>query len=147
MPTLVDGDQLVFDSDHIARYLVDRYDASDRFGVRSERVADGNRLAVITGIMASEVVLILTKRGGLDDLSVSSYFGKLVAAIAHGLAWLERETDPDAGDFDYRDIALVCMWQHVAYYQLVGGLEQYPRVAARVQRWGARPSVASTVPP
>jgi glutathione S-transferase len=146
VPTLVDGDQLVIDSDHIARHIVDRYDPGDRFGVRSAAVADGNRLAVINGIMANEVTLILAKRGGLEDLSVSSYFGKLVAAIEHGLAWLDRETDPDAAGFDYRDIALVCMWQHVGFYQLVGGLEQHQRVAARVARFAARPSVASTVP-
>jgi glutathione S-transferase len=146
VPALVDGDQLVIDSDHIARYIVERYDPDDRFRVRSESVADGNRLAVINGIMANEVVLILTKRGGLDDLSGSSYFSKLVTAIEHALAWIDRETDPDPNQFDYRDIALVCMWQHVRYYQLVGDLEQHQRIAARVASFAARPSVASTAP-
>lgn len=146
VPTLVDGEQLVIDSDHIARYIVDRHDPGDRFGVRSESVAGCNRLAVINGIMANEVVLILTKRGGLDDLSGSSYFSKLVTAIDHALAWLDRDTDPDASGVDYRDIALVCMWQHVTYYQLVGDLQQHQRIAARVAQLAARPSVASTAP-
>jgi glutathione S-transferase len=146
VPTLVDGDQLVIDSDHIARYIVDRHDPGDRFGVRRESVADGNRLAVINGIMANEVVLILTKRGGLDDLSGSSYFSKLVTAIDHGLAWLDRETDPHASGFDYRDIALVCMWQHAAFYQLASDPQQHHRIAARVAQFAARPSVASTAP-
>jgi len=91
-------------------------------------------------------VLILTRRGGLHDLTGSSYFGKLRSAIDGGLAWLDRELDPDASGFDYRDIALVCMWQHLACFELATDLEQHRRLAARVARVADRPSIASTVP-
>src|SRR3954470_4779566 len=118
IPTLVDGETTVIDSDHIARYLVGRFDPDDRLGVRSEEVADMNRLAVTSGVMANEVVLILAKRGGLADIEGVVYFQKLTAAIDRGLAWLDQCVEPDAAGFDYRDIALVCMWQHLAHYKL-----------------------------
>jgi glutathione S-transferase len=144
IPTLVDGATTVVDSDHIARYLVGRFDAEDRFGVRSERVVDMNRLAVTSGVMANEVVLILARRGGLEDLESVVYFRKLFAAIGSGLQWLDARVDDDPR-FDWRDIALICMWQHLAHYKLVD-LAPYPKIAARVARFADRPSVASTAP-
>lgn len=146
VPTLVHGEETVIDSDHIARYLVGKYDPSDRFGVRSERVVDLNRLAVVNGIMANEVVLILAKRGGLTDLDGVAYFRKLAEAIDTGLAWLDSHTDDDDADLGYADIATICMWQHVVHYGLAQGLGRYRHVAARVGRFSERPSVAGTAP-
>jgi glutathione S-transferase len=146
VPTLVHGDETVLDSDHIARYVVGRYDPSDRFGVRSDDVRDLNRLAVVNGIMANEVVLILAKRGGLADIESVAYFRKLATAIDTGLAWLDDHTDPDAARFDYGDIVTICMWQHVTHYGIARGLDRYSRVAARVARFAERPSIAGTAP-
>ena len=149
VPALVDGDELVIDSDHIARYIVARFDPDDRFGVRSERVDDLNRLAVLDGIMDNEVVLVLAKRGGIADLDGVTYFRKLFSAIERGLAWIDARIDPDGPDgdaFDYRDITLVCLWQHLVHYELVTGLDRFPRIAARVARLAMRPSVATTAP-
>ena len=144
VPTLVDGDVTVIESDHIARYLVANHDPADRLGVRSEAVEDLNRLAVINGVMANEVTPILSKRGGLDITGIV-YFDKLLASIDTGLAWLDARIDPDTPGFDYRDITLVCAWQHLAHYGL-RPLEPYRRVAARGARFADRPSVASTTP-
>jgi len=144
VPTLVDGDVTLIESDHIARYLVARFDPADRLGVRSEAVEDLNRLAVLNGVMANEVTPILSKRGGLDIAGIV-YFDKLLAAIDSGLRWLDGRIDPDAAAFDYRDVALVCAWQHLAHYGL-RPLEPYRRLAARVARFAERPSVASTTP-
>ena len=146
VPTLVHEGNTIIDSDHIARYLVGRYDPADRFGVRSEEVHDLNRLAVINGIMANEVVLILAERGGLSDLGNITYFRKLMTAIDNGLAWLEGLTDPEEDSFRYGDIALICMWQHVVHYKIAQALERYPRLAARVGRFSTRSSVANTTP-
>jgi glutathione S-transferase len=146
VPTLVHGGATVIESDHIARYVVGAFDPGDRLGVRSERVRDMNRLAVVNGIMDNEVVLILAKRGGFTDLESVTYFRKLAASIESGLAWLDQNTDPDDPGFDYVDVATVCMWQHVAHYGLVPGLQGYTRVASRVARFAGRASVAGTTP-
>jgi glutathione S-transferase len=142
VPALVDGDVQVFESDHIARHVATRFDPADRFGVRSERVDDLNTLAVVNGVMANEVTLILAQRAGGVDMT-APYFGKLRAAIGSALAWLDARVDP--GGFDYRDIALVCMWQHLSYYRLVD-VDQYRALAARIARSAARPTVAATAP-
>lgn len=146
VPTLMHGEDRVFESDHIARYLVRNHDPQDRFGVRSEDVRDLNRLAVINGIMSNEVVLILARRGGVTDIASILYFRKLLTAIDAGLAWLETETEPGGADLRYVDIALICMWQHLVHYQLTKELERYPRIAARVAQFAERPSIASTAP-
>lgn len=141
VPTLVDGGTTVFESDHIARYLVRTYDPADRLSVLEPGVASMNRLAVLNGIMAHEVTLILARRGGLEDLDGVAYFRKLRASIASGLAWLDREIDPDADRFDYVDVVTICMWDHVNHYQLVPDLDRFPRASARVARFATRDSV------
>jgi glutathione S-transferase len=150
IPTLVDGDTTLIESDHIARYLVEKYDPGDRFSVRAPGVAAMNRLAVLNGIMAHEVTLILARRGGLEELEGVAYFRKLLRSIASGLAWLDheldRELEPAAGGFDYVDIATICMWDHVTHYQLVPGLDGYRRIAARAARFAGRDAVARTTP-
>jgi len=146
VPTLVDGEVTLIDSDHIARYLVRKHDPGDRLGVCSDQVRDLNRLALVNGIMANEVVLILARRGGLTDLDGVAYFRKLTAAIDNALAQLDHDVDVDAPGFDYGDIATICMWQHINHYQLRPELDRHARIAARVARLGDRPSVASTTP-
>ena len=148
VPTLVHGDVTLIDSDHIARYLVSVFDTHDRFGVDTKHPDDLVRLAVVNGIMANEVVLILAKRGGLSDLEQVAYFRKLASAIDEGLAWLEALVAPAGDRFDYADIATICMWQHLVHYQLsmLAPLARYPRLAARVAHLSTRDSVARTTP-
>lgn len=146
VPTLVDGGTTVIDSDHIARYVVARHDPEDRLGVRTPDADDANRLAVVNGIMSNEVVLILAKRGGVADLDAVAYFRKLKLATSSGLAWLDRRTDPSRERFDYVDIATISMWQHLEHYELVPDLHVHGRIAERVARFAARPSVAGTAP-
>jgi glutathione S-transferase len=146
VPALVLDGESIIDSDHIARFLVAKFDPKDRFGVRSERVHDLNRLAVANGIMGHEVTIILAKRGGFSETDQVSYFRKLQASIDSGLGWLDRNVDVDDPAFTYADIATICMWQHVVHYQSAEGLERWTRLAARVARFADRPSVASTTP-
>lgn len=145
VPTLIDGDVTLFDSDHITRYVVRRHDGGDRLGVLDESVRALNRLALINGVMANEVVLILAQRGGLEVDGVV-YFQKLGTAIDLALGEIDRDVEVDAAGFDYRDVALVCMWQHLEHYRLRPDLARYARIAARVARLAERPSVASTTP-
>jgi glutathione S-transferase len=146
VPTLVHDDITLIESDHIARWLVGRYDPGDRLRVRTEDPADLNRLAVANGIMANEVTLLLVQRGGFGDLDGVAYFRKLATAIERGLAWLDARTDPDEPDFDYVDVATICVWQHVVHWKMAPQLERYERIASRVARFADRPSVATTTP-
>lgn len=148
VPTLIDGEVTLFESDHIARYVVRRHDPGDRLGVLSDRVEDLNRLALINGVMANEVVLILARRGGLEDIEGVAYFRKLGAAIDLALAAIDHDLAQVAADRDlaYRDVALICMWQHLEHYRLRPDLSRYAQIAAQVARFAERPSIASTTP-
>jgi hypothetical protein len=134
----------LIESDHIARYIVGRYDASDWFGVKSDEPASMNLLAVANGIMSNEVVIILAKRGGLDITGVV-YFDKLKTAIEEGLGWLEKTIKLDA-PMTWGDITLICMWQHLLHYNVVDGLGRFARIRERVGQFLARPAVAATTP-
>jgi glutathione S-transferase len=141
----IDGASLV-ESDHIARYVVSKFDPADRLGVLSTNPNDLNALAVANGIMANSVVLIMAKRGGVEDVQGVAYFRKLTAAMEQGLEWLEERAGTHPPAFRYPDVALVCMWQHLSHFQLLPGLDRYPGVADRVNQLATRLSVASTTP-
>lgn len=145
VPTLVHDGKTIMESDHIARYLVAAFDPPDRLRVRSDDVDDLNTLAVINTIMGNEVIPLLAKRGGLEDVDGVAYFRKLKAAMLEGLRWLDGHVDVGRDSFDYRDVALVCMWQHLEHYRPVP-LESFARVRARVDRFASRASVSSTTP-
>lgn len=145
VPTAVVGDKTIVDSDHIARVIVDTYDPSDWFGVKSGDPMMLNRLAVANGVMENEVILVLAKRGGLEDLKSVAYFRKLMTAMREGLTWLDTNVALDA-PMTWADITLICMWDHLVYYKTFGKLESYPRIAERVAQFAQRPSVAATAP-
>jgi glutathione S-transferase len=146
VPTLVHGGTTIIDSDHIARHMVHAFDAGDRFGVMSAEPRAMNRLAVANGVMANEVTLILAARGGFEDIDGVRYFRKLRAAIEAGLTWLEADAKLDGSGFSYADIATIVMWQHVEHFASAPDLGRFAGIAARVARFAARASVASTTP-
>lgn len=145
IPTLVVGDRIVVDSDHIARVIVDTYDTSDWFGVKTGDPMLLNRLAVANGIMANAVSRILAKRGGFEDVDSVAYFRKLLTAMQSGLAWLDTNIALDA-PLTWADIALICMWGHTNHFKAVPELERYGRIAQRVAQFADRPSVTATAP-
>lgn len=143
VPTLVDGDRTIFDSDHIAQYLVQRHDPGDRFGVLTSDPGTLNARAVMNGVMATEVELILAERSGIDTRALAR-FDKMRAAIDAGLAWLERHADAFPAQPSYLAFHLVAMWDHLALY---GPCPlDYPRLHAIVARTGQLSFVAANRP-
>lgn len=140
VPALVDGNASIYDSEHIARYIVNIHDPSDRLGVCSTRPDDLNRLAVANGVMDNEVTYLLTQRAG-GDVS-GAYFKKLAASANDGLAWLDANA-ASSSHFGWADIAAVCMWEHLEHTK-VFELGPHSRLASKVSGLAARPSVAAT---
>jgi glutathione S-transferase len=145
VPTLVDGDLVLFDSDHIARHLARRHDPGDRLGVLDERATVLNARAVMNGAMAADVELVLAARAGIDT-GASVRFDKLRATIDGALAWLEANAGvfPDAPS--YAGFHLVSLWDHLVLYDL-RPLHAYPRLRAIAGRLDALPEVAASRPP
>lgn len=150
VPFFEDGDVAMWESDEIARYVARKYDPADTFAVLRESVHDSNVLSVINNVMANEVTLLLTERSG-GDVAGIPYMQKLRQAMHGGLSFLEDtlaacdEGTKTKSGIDYRDISLICLWDHLVHNQWQG-LHQYPLVSAHVSSFADRPSVSSTTP-
>lgn len=144
VPTLVDGDRVVFESDHIAAYLVRRHDPEDRFGMLTSGVDELNARAVMNGVMGLEVELILAARTGLD--TGHPRFGKMRASLLQGLQWLEDRAGLVQDAPTYLGFHFVAMWDHLALYGLVP-LAAYPALQARREACARWPFVDASTPP
>lgn len=143
VPTLVDGDCTILDSDHIAQYLVRTYDPTDRFRVGTTDVDELNTRAVMNGIMATEVELILAARTGLDT-HAHRRFDKMRSAIVAGLGWLEQRGKVFPMEPTYLGFHLAAMWDHLELYGVCD--LDFPNLRAAATRWNALPYIAATKP-
>jgi len=141
VPTLHHGDTVLFESDHIAQYLVRTFDPEDRFKVLTTDTETLNARAVMNGIMAAEVEFILSKRTGMD---VEAYlrFQKLNAVIRDGVQWLEDHASLFTGEPSYADFHLVSMTKHLRYYDLIPF--EFPTLTKRVNTIARIDYVAAT---
>lgn len=142
VPTLIDDGRPVFESDHIAMHLVRTRDPQDRFNVLTMDNDALNARAVLNGIMALEVELILGARSGLD--TAQPRFTKMRGAIEGSLAWLEANAAVFDGAASYLGFHLLAMRDHVALYDLVP--LDYPRLQAQADAVAALPYAAASKP-
>lgn len=142
VPTLFDGDAVVFESDHIAMHLVRTRDPADRYRVLTADIDALNARAVLNGVMSLEVELILGARSGLD--TAQPRFAKMRSAIAHGLGWLEAHARVFDGEATYLGFHLLAMRDHLALYDLVP--LDVPSLSARADALAALPFAAASKP-
>lgn len=143
VPTLIDGTQSIFDSDHIAAYLVRKFDPADRFDVLATDAETLNARVVMNGVMAAEVELILAERTGLDTRT-HRRFDKLRESIHQGLAWLEARSGRWPRDPTYLAFHVVAMWDHLALYRVVE--LGFPRLHDCTNQWSSTPFIARSKP-
>lgn len=143
VPTLIDGSSSIIDSDHIAQYLVRRHDPRDAFQVLTNDVELLNARAVMNGLMAAEVEVILARRTGTDT-SEHRRFDKIIESIRRGLDWLEDHATAIPEHPSYAGFHLTCLWDHLALYGIVE--LQHPKLGEHVARISSLPYVAATVP-
>lgn len=142
VPTLIDHGRAVFESDHIAMHLVRTRDPRDRFDVLTTDVDVLNARAVLNGVMALEVELILGARSGLD--TSQPRFAKMRGAIGRSLEWLEDNVVMFDGPPSFLDFHLLAMRDHVALYDVVP--LDYARLQARADAIAALPFAAASKP-
>ena len=116
VPVLEDGEVWLIESDHITRYIAQKFDTEDRFRTLRDDPIHLNFRAVLNGAMDNEVKLVLSKRMGLDPQGIA-YFDKARATLDECLSWLEVRRDhfdmTSPGDLEFH---LVCLWQHLRYF-------------------------------
>lgn len=121
VPVLEHGEVVVYDSDHIAAYVVRGVARSDDFDVLTQDPVTLNARSLLNGAMAAEVRLVLAERTGLATAALP-YFDKARLAIANVLTWLESRPallSPSAPT--YLLFHFVSFWDHVHHYGLVSG--------------------------
>lgn len=144
VPVLVDDGKWLIESDHIAKYLVEKFDSGDRYRVVSANFADLNFRAVLNGIMMEEVKLIIARRTGLPTEEYP-FFDKCKLAIRNGLEWLETNSGAfSTASPGYLEFHLTCLWQHLAFYDLLP--QQHPKLMAIVEEVTKNPKIARTSP-
>lgn len=143
VPTLIDDNQTVFDSDNIARYIVNKYDNDDQFNVLKLTTEQLNAQVVMNGIMAAEVELILAQRTGLDIIEHQRFI-KIKASIMNGLNWLEQHADTFSDKPGYLNFHLVAMWDHLVLYHLV--MLNYPKLSSYVELLSKHSYIAKSDP-
>ena len=144
VPVLVDGAVQVLDSDHIAAYLTRTLDPDDRYAVLSTDVARLNTRAVMNGVMAAEVELILAERSGLGTTD-EPRFDKLRRTMSDGLAWLEAQASSFGSEPSYLGFHLVALWDHVQLYASLP-LQPYPTLRTVVDALSAHAFVRHSAP-
>ncbi len=143
VPTLIDGEHVIFDSDAIAQYLVRHYDAGDRLAVLTTDVALLNARMVMNGVMSAEAELILAARTGIETKSLPR-FQKIEQSIRAGLAWLEERSALFSTEPSYAGFHLLSMWDHLACYETVP--LDYAGLRARVEALAQIPYIAASAP-
>lgn len=119
VPVLEDGEVWLIDSDHIAQHISAVHDGANRYGVFETDPDKLNARAVMNGIMANEVKLVLSERTGLKPEGIY-YFDKARAAIGKSLGWLEeRATMFDGDDPTYGEFHFISMWEHIVLYRTI----------------------------
>ena len=145
VPILKDNGKIIFDSDNIARYIVNKYNSEDYFRVYCNDPEYTNTLAVTSGIMGAEVKIILAQRTGMQDIYQYSVFSKAQNVIINGLRWLnEQNSVLNTENFSYLDISVVCMWDHLQHYKLFE--LDFPFLENHSQILNLRPKFASSKP-
>lgn len=117
VPTLIDGKQVVFESDLIAHYIVNQSDPKDQFKVLTQDWPTLNARAVMNGVMSAEVELIMAERSGINTEKYTR-FDKLRNVVVLGLEWLEQHAKVFKGQPSYCGFHLVSLWDHLLLYKM-----------------------------
>lgn len=140
IPMLIDGDQEIYDSRVIARYLAEK---QDRPALSWDQE---NQLTLIDAANDSAVILLLSERSGIDTGSGAMFYDIQHERIMTTLRTLSALVD--AGEFEhwhYPAICLFCLVDWLAFRDLVDFTGVESLIAFR-DRMREQPQVTATDP-
>lgn len=143
VPALVDGELTIFDSDHIAQYVVGKFDPEDRFDVMTPDVHFLNARAVLNGAMSAEVEWIMAERTGIATAGLPR-FQKIRTSIEQALAWLEERAELFPAEPSYLGFHLVSLIDHLVLYDMLP--VNHPRLQAVAARLSEVDWIAASAP-
>lgn len=144
IPVMVDEGEWLIDSDNISAYIVRKVDPEDKFQVLTDCNDILNARAVLNGIMANEVKIILAERTGINTKPLV-YFQKAESAIKNGLTWLEERAELFSVEKPgYIEFHLIALWDHLNYYEIVD--LTYPKLRAKTKVLGRYDDILKSAP-
>ncbi len=144
VPVLKDGESTIFDSDGICEYLVRRYNPADEYGVLRHDLRTLNARAVMNGVMAAEVELVLSARMGLE-IQNQPRLDRKREVIKQGLEWLEANSDLFGDQVDYLSFHLISLWDHLELFKFMPSI-RLPKISAQVEYLRQIPFVVESAP-
>jgi glutathione S-transferase len=140
VPMLQDGDQVIFDSNVIYRYL------AAKFGFPTLTWAEENQLTLINAVNDSLVELLLCQRSGFDTKDDKLFFKLQHERIQAILPQLDQ--DVASGKFsnwNFVSISLYALIDWMLFRELVD-LTPYPALLQYLKQFADQPAVKTTDP-
>ena len=140
VPTLVDGDVTLYDSNVIAEYLY------DKGNVPFLSITQKNTLSVINGLLDGLVQVLILSREGVDKDTAPTYIGLQQSRAELCLSHLDALCE--AGEFDewhYASISLFTALDWIAF-RAMATFEHHSHLRAFYHAQITRESVTSTDP-
>lgn len=135
IPMLKDGEQVIFDSNIIHRYL------KHTFELAALNWHQENQLTLINSCNDSLVEMLICQRSDLDTKQDSLFFNLQNERITEVLSVLNQQVmNKEFNSFDYPEISLYCLLDWIQFRELTE-LSVYP---ALVHFWQSHQSRAST---
>ncbi|MES1924257.1 glutathione S-transferase family protein [Salinisphaera sp. T31B1] len=140
IPMLIDGDQSIFDSRVIARYL------TAKMGLTPLSWAQENQLTLVDAVNDSGVTLALSKRSGIDIDQGAMFYDLQRERIRMSIDALAEQAG--AGAFDEWHYPAICVYCLVDWMELrnLFDFSEHPALLAVRERHADRPMVAETDP-
>ncbi|MBR9885250.1 MAG: glutathione S-transferase family protein [Oceanospirillales bacterium] len=140
IPVLHDGDEVIFDSRVIYRYLQDKLDLP---GINWKQE---NLLTMIDGANDSMVALLLTQRSGIDISEDKLFYNLQRERIEQTLAELEKLVADEV--FEVWNYPAMCLYSMFDWGVFRGLLDtaRYPHLSAWLAEQQDRPGIHSSDP-
>ncbi|MEN3158246.1 glutathione S-transferase family protein [Alkalimonas sp. NCh-2] len=140
IPMLVDGDQVIFDSGLIYRYLC------HKLQLPALSWPQENQIILINAANDSLVELLICQRSGFDTNDDKLFFNLQRERVAEVLAVLEQQVRDQAfNDWNYAAICLYCLLDWIAFRNL-WPLGSFPALQQFLSQNQQQPGVASSDP-
>ncbi|MBV1790578.1 glutathione S-transferase family protein [Marinobacterium sp. D7] len=140
IPVLYDGDEVIYDSRVIFRYL------QEKLGLAPISWKQENLLTIIDAANDSMVAILLSQRSGLDTGEDRLYFNLQRERVEKSLQALDQRVDEgEFGVWDYPSICLYSMFDWGLFRGLIDAA-QYPHLAAWLAEQREQTGVANSDP-
>lgn len=141
IPVLIDRGQPIYDSRVIARYLQQEYGIGTALSWTEE-----NQLTLIDGALDSLVILLLSRRSGLDTDTDALYYRLQRERIAQALTELERSVGEGSfSEWSYPALCLYTLVDWASFRELID-LELYPNLKQLRDRFAGHDALIATDP-